>query len=158
MVQADAARITQIVGLNAIKSAARYVANNNNTYDQKYLNNPKCLAGYCIFELMYNASIGGNGNYTTNLRTSDNFSDLNYMSNLTLSRWDQQMTQLANQSNFNINISRDNIGVFQSDPWSVEIGYNLYLNVSDRASDAVSRSEIIPILVSVPIINYTVGG
>jgi len=153
MVREDAVRMTQIAGLNAIKSAAKYVANNN---DSKYLNNSGCLAGLCIYELMYNASIEGNGSYATK-KTIDYFNDSSYMSYLILSKWDQQMIQLANRSNFNASISRDNIGIFQSDPWSVRIGYNLYLNVSDRASDTISRSEIIPVLVTIPIINYTSG-
>ena len=154
MVRQDAMRMTQIVGLNALKSAAKYVANNN---DSKYLNNANCLAGSCIYELMYNASIEGNGTFRTK-KTIDNFSNETYMGYLTLRRWDQQMIQLANQSNFDANVSRDNIGIFQSDPWNVQIGYNLYLNVTDRGSDTVSRSEIIPVLVTISIVNYTPGG
>jgi hypothetical protein len=155
MVREDATRMTQIIGLNALRSAANYVANNNKAWP--YLNNSNCLLGSCIYELMYNASMGGNGTFINRKGIVENFSNSSYMGNFTLRNWDRQMIQLANNSNFNANLSRDNIGIFQSDPWSVQIGYNLYLNVSDRASDIVSRSEIMPVLVAIPLLNYTAG-
>ena len=155
MVREDATRMTRIIGLNALRSAANYVANNKKTVP--YLNNSNCLLGSCIYELMYNASIEGNGTFITRQGPLENFSNSTYMSTLTLRSWDQQIIQLANSSNLDASISRDNVGVFQSDPWSVQIGYNFHLNVSDRASDTVFRSEIIPVLVSIPVINYTTG-
>ncbi|MCX6775944.1 MAG: hypothetical protein NT130_03800 [Candidatus Micrarchaeota archaeon] len=155
MVREDAIRMTHIIGLNALKSAANYVANNNKAWP--YLNNSNCLLGSCIYELMYNASIEGNGTFIDRKGIVKNFSNSSYMGALIFRNWDQQMIQLANSSNFNANLSRDNIGIFQSDPWSVQIGYNLYLNVSDKASDTVSRSEIMPVLVAIPLTNYTVG-
>jgi len=156
MVREDAIRMTRIIGLNALRSATNYVADNNKT-SWPYLNNSNCLLGSCIYELMYNASIEGNGTFINRRGILENFSNSSYMGTLIFRNWDQQMIQLANNSNFNANLSRDNIGIFQSDPWSVHIGYNLYLNVSDRASDTVSRSEIVPVLVAIPILNYTAG-
>lgn len=155
LVREDAFRMTQIIGFNSLKTATRYVSSNN---ESLYLNNSGCLAGSCLYELMYNATIAGKTNYTDVKKNNVSFSDSGQMGDLIIRKWDEQMILLADRSNFDAKIFRDNIAVYQSDPWNVKIGYNLYLNVTDRASDLVSRSEVIPVLVTLPITNYTYGG
>jgi len=151
----DAVRSTQLAGFNALKSASAYVASNNNS---KFLNNSNCLNNSCIYELMYNATIEGKTNYTTFKGDNISFSAPDQMANLTLLAWDQKMTQLANMSNFDIKIARRDVAVFQSDPWNVRIGYNLYVNISDGALDTLFRTDLIPVLVTIPITNYTYSG
>jgi hypothetical protein len=155
VVREDAVRSTQLAGFNALKSAAAYVALNNNS---KFLNNQNCLENSCVYELMYNATIEGNGNYTTFGGDNITFSASDQMGNLTILQWDQRMIESADRSNFNISISRRDIAVFQSDPWNVNIGYNMYVNISDRALDSVFRRDFIPVLVTIPITNYTYSG
>lgn len=155
MVRDDAVRRTQLAGFNAIRTAAAYVALNNQS---KFLNNSNCSNNSCIYELMYSATMGGNQNYTTYNNVTINFSAPDQMGNITLLAWDQNMVRLADMSNYNINISRQDVAVFQSDPWNVRIGYNLYVNISDRALDSVFRKDFTPMLVTIPITNYTYAG
>lgn len=155
MLRDDAFRTTQIVGFNSLRTATAYVASNNQRW---FLSNQNCLSKFCIYELMYNSTIAGATNYTTWGNITVNFSDYNQMGNLTLKTWDQNMANLANRSNFNINISRMDVAVYQSDPWNVKIGYNMYVNVSDRALDSVFRKDLIPITVTIPLTNYTYTG
>ncbi len=151
----DAARRTQLAGFNALRTAASYVASNN---ESKFLDNSKCSNSSCIYELMYNATIGGKQTYPNWINQTINFSDPNQMGSFTLWEWDQNMTQLANTLNYDISIARRDIAVFQSDPWNVKIGYNLYVNITDRALDSVFRTNLIPVLVTIPITNYTYSG
>jgi hypothetical protein len=116
------------------------------------------LENSCIYELLYNATIEGKGNYTNYDDVDVNFSNPDQMGSLILRRWGGNIIQLANRSGFNITIYRDNIGVYQSDPWNVKIGYNMHFNVSDRALDSVFRKDMVPVLVTIPITNYTYGG
>jgi hypothetical protein len=155
MMRDDAKRATQLIGLNALRVATTYVAFNNN---RKYLNNSNCLQKSCIYELMYNATIERNDSYIKLDGWLVNFSRPDQMGNRTLSKWDEQMLLLADRSNFNLSISRDSIVVYQSDPWNVKIGYNLRFNISDRALDSIFRKEIVPVLITIPITNYTYGG
>jgi len=154
MVREDAKRITHLVGLNALKVAASYVAFNN---DSRYLDNSQCFERLCLYELMYNGTIERKENYTK----SDgyvNFTSTSQMGNLLLKNWDDQILTLANRSEFNVNMSRQNISIYQSDSWNVKIGYNLHFNISDKALDTVFRREVIPVLVTIPLTNYTYPG
>jgi len=157
MLRDDAERMTQICGANALKVAATYVAFNNQS---KFLNDSACLQKSCVYELMYNATIGGKTNYTKGDKSNTNvsFSDTDQIGSLTLKDWDDHIMSLANKANFNLTIYRDNIGVYQSDPWNVKIGYNLHFNTSDKALDSVFRREAVPILVTIPITNQTYSG
>jgi len=155
MLSEDAKRMSQLAAFNAIKAATTYVAFNNDT---KYLNNSNCLERSCIYELMYNGTIGGLENYTKRDGKQVNLSTPDQMGNSILRKWDDQIKLLANRANFNVSIARDNIGVYQSDPWNVNIGYTLRFNVTDKALDTVFRREVVPILVTIPITNYTYGG
>lgn len=155
MVKDDAVERTQLAGFNALRSAATYVASNNQS---AFLNNSNCLSSLCIYELMYNASIGGRSNYTNWNNVNISFSSPSQMGSFTLRAWDQNITQLANASNFNISIARIDVAVFQSDPWNVKIGYDLYFNISDRTLNSVFRTDMLPVLVTIPITNYTYSG
>jgi hypothetical protein len=155
MLRDDAFRTTQLVGFNALRTATAYVASNNNSL---YLNDSSCLNKSCIYELMYNATIAGKQNYTTWGNHIVNFSAPDQMGGLTLSIWDKNMSRLANISNFDIKMSRQDIAIYQSDPWNVKIGYNLYVNITDRALDAVFRTDFLPIAVTIPLTNYTYAG
>lgn len=152
MLREDAVRRTQLTGFNAMEIASAYVATNNQS---KFLNNSQCLNSSCIYELMYNATLAGSQNYTAYNNITINFSSPDRMGNLTLWAWDQSMTQLADLANLNISISRQDVAVYQSDPWNVKIGYNMYVNISDRALDSVFRTDLVPVLVTIPITNYT---
>jgi hypothetical protein len=155
MIKEDAERTTLLSGANALRTAAAYVAYNN---ESKFLNNADCFQKDCIYELMYNATIGGKENYTKMDGNNVSFSDSDQMGNFTLKNWDERIVKLGDKAGFNVTIYRDNIGVYQSDPWSVEIGYNLYLNITDKALDSVFRRDLTPILVTIPLTNYTYGG
>lgn len=155
MLKEDAERMTLLSGTNALRVAATYVAYNN---ESKYLNNANCFKNNCIYELMYNATLGGKENYTKMDGNNVSFSSPDQMGNLTLKEWDVRMTQLGEKAGFNVSIHRDNIGVYQSDPWNVKIGYNLYLNITDKALDSVFRRETLPLLVTIPITNQTYLG
>jgi len=157
MLRDDAERMTQICGANALKVAATYVAFNN---ESRFLNDSACLQKSCVYELMYNATIGGKVNYTKGDKSKTNvsFSNLDQMGSLTLKNWDDRITSLADKANFNLTLYRDNVGVYQSDPWSVKIGYNLHFNITDKALDSVFRREVVPILVTIQITNQTYTG
>ncbi|NYZ79345.1 hypothetical protein H0N99_04320 [Candidatus Micrarchaeota archaeon] len=154
-VKDDAVRSTQLTGFNALRTAATYVASNNQS---KFLNNLNCINNFCIYELMHNVTIEGNSNYTNWNGVNISFSAPDQMGNFTLLTWDQKITRLANASDFNISIARMDVAVFQSDPWNVKIGYNLYFNISDRTLDSVFRTDMVPVLVTIPITNYTYSG
>ncbi|MEM3555189.1 MAG: hypothetical protein QXF56_00470 [Candidatus Micrarchaeia archaeon] len=155
MIREDAERTTLLCGANALRTAAAYVAYNN---ESKFLNNAKCFDRNCIYELMYNATLGGKENYTKMDGNNVSFSSPDHMGNLTLKEWDARMIQLGEKAGFNVSIYRDNIGIYQSDPWNVKIGYNLHLNITDKSLDSVFRRDLTPILVTIPLTNYTYGG